>query len=116
MGKSNNKRWIRRNRHTNHDLVKAVIQHQKWPCFKITKRHPITKQYLAIDLRELNSKSYIDFLKQCDREYMFLELLEQDIINNPDNLQFISQELIDKVKEMFKGADINVDAEIKDEE
>jgi hypothetical protein len=44
MSKSNNKRWIRRNRHTNPDLVKAVIQHQRWPSIKIIKKHPITKQ------------------------------------------------------------------------
>jgi hypothetical protein len=49
-------------------------------------------------------------------EYKFLELLEKDIIDNPDTLQCISQELIDKVKEMFKGVDIDIDAEIKDEE
>lgn len=38
-----NKRWIRRNRHINPDLVKAVKEHSKWPSFKITKKHPITK-------------------------------------------------------------------------
>ena len=47
---------------------------------------------------------------------MFLQLLELDIVNNPDNLQCISQELIDKVKEMFNEDIINIDAEIKDEE
>jgi hypothetical protein len=111
-----NKRWIRRNRHTNKDLVKAIKQHQRWPSFKIVRRHPITKQYLAIDLRQLQVKSYIEFLRQCDREYKFLELLELDIVNNPDNLQCINQELIDKVKKMFKEDIINIDAEIKNEE
>lgn len=111
-----NKRWIRRNRHINPDLVKAVKEHSKWPSFKITKKHPITKQYLAIDLRQLQDKSYIEFLRQCDREYKFLELLELDIVNNPDNLQYINQELIDKVKEIFNEDIINIDAEIKDEE
>lgn len=110
------KRWRRRNRHINPDLVKAVVEHYKWPSYKITRRHPITKQYLAIDLRQLHSKTYIEFLKQCNKEYMFLQLLEQDIINNPENLQCISQELIDSIKDMFKGANINIDAEIKDEE
>jgi hypothetical protein len=51
MGKSNNKRWIRINRHTNPDFVKAVIQHQRWLSIKIINRHPITKQYITIDLR-----------------------------------------------------------------
>ena len=98
MGKSNNKRWIRRNRHTNHDLVKAVIQHQKWPSFKIVKKHPITKQYLAIDLRQLQVKSYIEFLRQCDREYMFLELLDSGYFK----LQTIDEELVKAVKKLFK--------------
>jgi hypothetical protein len=111
-----NKRWIRRNRHIDKDLVKAIKQHQRWPSIKITKKHPITKQYLTIDQRQLQDKSYIEFLKQCDREYKFLELLELDIVNNPDNLQCINQELIDKVKKMFKEDIINIDAEIKDEE
>jgi hypothetical protein len=116
MGKSNNKRWIRRNRHKNKDLVEAVKQHQRWPSFKIVRRHPITKQYLVIDLRQLQVKSYIEFLRQCDREYIFLELLEQDIINNPEQLQCLSQDLIDKVKNLFKDVEIDVDAEIKDDE
>jgi hypothetical protein len=37
------KRWIRRNRHINPDLLKAIKQHQRWPEFKVIKRHPITK-------------------------------------------------------------------------
>lgn len=36
--------------------------------------------------------------------------------DNPNNLQYINQELIDKVKEMFNEDIINIDAEIKDEE
>jgi hypothetical protein len=43
-------------------------------------------------------------------------LLEQGIIDNLDTLQYISQELIDKVKNIFKNVDIDIDAEIKDED
>lgn len=97
------KRWIRRNRHVNPDLVKAVKQHQKWPSFKITRRHPITKQYLSIDTRCLNSKTYIQFLRQCDKEYKALELLAET------NLHSIDKELIDKIIAIFK--DDNTDIE-----
>jgi hypothetical protein len=110
-----NKRWIRRNRHTNKDLVKAIKQHQRWPSFKIVRRHPITKQYLAIDLRQLQVKSYIEFLRQCGREYMFLELLEGDM-KDYFKLQTLDEELIKSVKKLFEDDVIDIDAPIKDEE
>lgn len=92
------KRWIRRNRHVNPDLVKAIKQHQRWPSIKIVRKHPITKQYLTIDLRQLQVKSYIEFLRQCEREYMFLELLD----NGYFELQTLDEELVKTVKELFK--------------
>lgn len=110
-----NKRWIRRNRHTDKDLVKAIKQHQRWPSIKITKKHPITKQYLAVDLRQLQVKSYIEFLRQCDREYRFLELLEKDM-KDYSKLQTLDEDLVKAVKKLFEDDVINVDAEIKDEE
>ena len=110
-----NKRWIRRNRHINPNLVKAVKEHSKWLSFKITKKHPITKQYLAIDLRQLQVKSYIEFLRQCDREYRFLELLEKDM-KDYSKLQTLDEELIKIVKKLFEDDVIDIDAPIKDEE
>lgn len=98
MGKSNNKRWIRRNRHKNKDLVEVIKQHQRWPSFKIVRRHPITKQYLVIDLRQLQVKSYIEFLRQCDREYMFLELLDTGYFK----LQTLDKDLVKTVKKLFE--------------
>ena len=110
-----NKRWIRRSRHIDKDLVKAVKEHCKGPSIKITKKHPITKQYLAVDLRQLQDKSYIEFLKQCDREYKFLELLEKDM-KDYSKLQTLDEDLVKAVKKLFENDVINVDAEIKDEE
>lgn len=110
-----NKRWIRRNRHIDKDFVKAVKEHCKWPSFRITKKHPITKQYLAVDLRQLQVKSYIEFLRQCDREYRFLELLEKDM-KDYSKLQTLDEDLVKAVKKLFEDDVINIAAEIKDEE
>lgn len=110
-----NKRCIRRNRHINPNLLKAVKEHCKWPSFKITKKHPITKQYLAINLRQLQVKSYVEFLRQCDKEYKFLELLEKDM-KGYSKLQTLDEDLVKAVKKLFEDDIINIDAEIKDEE
>jgi hypothetical protein len=111
------KRWIRRNRHVNPDLVKAVIQHQRWPSYKITRRHPITGLYLAIDTRCLDSKSYRDFLKQSYKEQLLLQLYELDIATGDYNLKSEDKDLIDKIKKLLIEDDIiDLNAEIKDED
>ena len=83
----------------------------------ITNKHWIrrNRQYLAVDLRQLQVKSYIEFLRQCDREYRFLELLGKDM-KDYSKLQTLDENLVKAVKKLFEDDVINVDAEIKDEE
>ena len=46
----------------------------------------------------------------------FLDFLERDIQNNPQNLQAIDSDLISYVQSLFVGEDIDIDAPIYDED
>ena len=47
---------------------------------------------------------------------LFLNFLERDIQNNPENLQAIDSDLISYVQSLFVDEDINIDAPIIDED
>lgn len=47
---------------------------------------------------------------------IFLDFLERDIQNNPQNLQSINSDLISYVQSLFIGEDIDIDAPIYDED
>lgn len=85
---------------------------------RYNRNKPLLYNYVqGLYSKSMSQLKYLETLSNSSSKVdSFLNFLERDIQNNPQNLQATDSDLISYVQSLFVGEDIDIDAPIYDED